>query len=363
MSSLPISPSTPKFKVPAKNSIRRELKKRANEYFKSAGTAPTGNRKLFLKALFIVSAYFALYIHLVFFTPHWAIAIVECIILGMLTAAVGFNIMHDGAHGSFSSKKWVNELAGMSLNLLGANVFMWKTKHNTVHHTYTNIEGVDDDLNARPFLRLCENQKRYAPHKYQHIYFGFVYALLYHYWVFFTDYKKYFTGRVGEIEIPKMSATEHFLFWFFKIFHLFTFIVFPIYMVGFLPWLIGFTLFGFVAGIVMSLVFQLAHVVEETSFPAVDDQGMAEDEWVIHQLRTTANFSPTSRFLSWFTGGLNYQIEHHLFPNISHIHYPAISKIVQQLCLENGIPYIQYHHFGTAVRSHVNHLRHLGAKS
>ena len=160
-----------------------------------------------------------------------------------------------------------------------------------------------------------------------------------------------------------MDAKEHVLFWFFKIFHMFTFIFIPVYILGFLPWLVGFLAFGFISGIVMSLVFQLAHVVEETSFPVVDSEGTAEDEWVIHQLRTTANFSPKSKFLSWFTGGLNYQIEHHLFPNISHIHYPAISKIVQQLCQENNIPYIQYPEFSMAVRSHVNHLKHLGSKS
>ena len=353
--------SAPKFKVPGKNSIRRELRKRTNAYFKSIGSDPTGNLELWIKAIFLVLVFLGVYAYLVFFNQGYTIVnILLCSVLGALTAGIGFNIMHDGAHGSFSNKKWINELAGVSLNFLGANVFMWKTKHNTVHHTYTNIEGVDDDLNARPMLRLCEDQKRYKLHKFQHLYFGFAYSLLYLYWVFFTDYKKYFSGHVGSIPIPKMSVKDHLIFWFFKVFHAFIFIFIPITQLGFSTWLIGFLIYGAVAGLVMSLIFQLAHVVEDTSFPTVDENGTTEDEWVIHQLKTTANFSPKNLLVRWFTGGLNYQVEHHLFPNISHVHYPAISKIVKELCEEYGVPYLQYAHFSTAVKSHVRHLKHMG---
>lgn len=355
--------SVPKFKVPA-NSLRAELRKRTNDYFKSIKAEPTGNSKLYSKAVILVISFIGMYTHLVFFTSEYVlISIIECIILGALTAAIGFNIMHDGAHGSFSQKKWLNDLAGSSLNFLGANVLMWKTKHNGVHHTYTNIEGVDDDLNAGIFLRLCETQKHRAAHKYQHYYFGLVYSVLHLYWVFFTDYKKYFTGKVGIVPIPKMSLKDHLIFWFSKVFHLFAYMLVPMYCVGFLPWLVGFIIYSAATGFVMGLVFQLAHVVEETHFPTIDAKtNSTEDEWVVHQLKTTANFAPNSRIVSWFTGGLNYQVEHHLFPNISHIHYPAISKIVKQLCEEYNVPYLQHQKLSMAVVSHVNHLKHLGRK-
>jgi len=354
--------SAPKFKVPGKNSMRRELRKRTNAYFKAIGHGPTGNAELFIKAGIITVSFLAVYSSLVFFNSGntW-LNIFLCTLLGFLGAAIGFNIMHDGAHGSFSTKKWVNEIAGMSLNFLGANVFMWKTKHNTVHHTYTNIEGVDDDLNARPMLRLCPDQKKYGIHKYQHYYFAVAYSLLYIYWVIFTDVKKYVQGHVGGIPLPKMSIKEHLLFWGFKLFFAFTFIALPIYTVGVLPWLAGFLIFGMVAGVVISIVFQLAHVVEETVYPKVNDEtGTTDDEWVVHQLKTTSNFSPNNLLVRWFTGGLNYQVEHHLFPNISHIHYPAISKIVKELCDEYGVPYLSHKYFTTAVSSHVKHLKHMG---
>jgi linoleoyl-CoA desaturase len=351
----------PKFKSPT-DSFHAELKKRVNEYFDNVKINKTGNLKLYSKAIILVTAFLAVYVHLVFFTsPYIVLNLFECLVLGALTSAIGFNIMHDGAHGSFSSRKWINELAGLSLNFLGANVFMWKTKHNIVHHTYTNIDGVDDDINARPFLRLCDTQKHYRIHKYQHLYFLAAYAFLYMYWIFFTDYKKYFSNKVGDIPIKKMTLGEHFSFWGFKALHIVLFVLLPIYSVGFLPWLVGFLTYGLFAGIILSVIFQLAHTVEETHFPETDPlSGKIEDAWAVHQLKTTANFATKNKFWSWYTGGLNFQVEHHLFPNISHVHYPALSEIVKNVCREYNIPYLEHKKLRYALVSHVAHLKAMG---
>ncbi|MEX1187731.1 MAG: acyl-CoA desaturase [Bacteroidia bacterium] len=350
--------AAPKFSQTS-GSFHAELKLRTTAYFKEIGTSPTGNYKLFIKAIILVIAFLLVYTHLVFFTPAWWVALLECVILGGLTASIGFNVMHDGAHGSFSKYPWVNKLAGLSLNFLGANVFMWNTKHNVIHHAYTNIDGIDDDIDARPFLRLCETQKFHKMHKYQHRYFWLAYSLLYIYWIFFTDYKKYFTKKVGSMPLKKMTTSDHISFWAFKVLHFFMFVIVPIYTIGFLPWLVGFMLYGMFAGVVLSIVFQLAHTVEEAHFP-VAVQNRIEDEWAIHQLKTTANFATRNRVISWLVGGLNFQIEHHLFPKISHIHYPAISKIIKQACNDYGITYIEHRKMRHAVVSHVNHLRALG---
>lgn len=354
--------SIPKFtSVP--HSFHSELKRRISEYFQEVGKATTGNYSLFIKAIILVISFLFVYIHLVFFTPVVWLAVVECVILGGLTSAIGFNVMHDGAHGSFSRYKWVNDLAALSLNFLGANNFMWKTKHNVIHHAYTNIDGIDDDIDAKPFLRLCETQKHYKVHRYQHLYFWITYSMLYLYWVFVTDYKKYFSKRVGSIPLKKMSMADQLSFWSFKILHLGLFVFLPIYTVGFMPWLVGFLIYGLFAGFVLSIVFQLAHTVEHTHFPMPDETtGKLEDEWAIHQLKTTANFATRNKILSWLVGGLNFQVEHHLFPKISHIHYPAISQIIKRACIEYGIPYIEYPKIRLAVASHVAYLRHLGKK-
>lgn len=353
---------TPKF-TNRSLSFHAELKRRINEYFSQAGRVSTGNYKLYLKAFILVVAYIGIYIHLLFFTPIVWLAIMECIVLGGLTAAIGFNIMHDGMHGSFSSRKWVNRLAGITLNFLGANDFMWKTKHNIIHHTYTNVHGVDDDIEARPFLRLCDEQKHYKIHRYQHWYFWAAYSLLYIWWVFVTDYKKYFTGKVHNTPLQKMKWQDHLSFWGFKLLHVFLFIGMPIWMLGFKAWIIGYIPFALFAGFVLSIVFQLAHTVEDTAFPVANvDTNQMEDEWAVHQLKTTANFSTKNKFITWWLGGLNFQIEHHLFPRVSHIHYPAISKIIKKACQDFGIPYIEYPKMQMAIVSHVSHLKNLSKK-
>lgn len=354
--------ASPKFSHPTQ-SFHGELKRRINEYFSQAGKKPTGNFSLYAKAIILVVSFVSVYTHLVFYTPATWLAITECIVLGGLTAAIGFNIMHDGMHGSFSRYKWINEMAGLSLNFLGANNFMWRTKHNIIHHTYTNVEGIDDDIEAKPLLRLCETQKYYKIHRFQHLYFWLAYSLLYIWWVFFTDYKKYFTGKIGPTPLRKMTIAQHISFWGFKLLHAFIFMAVPIYMVGFSTWIIGFLIYGMFAGFVLSIVFQLAHTVEHTHFvQASAQQGKIEDEWAIHQLKTTANFATRNKLISWWVGGLNFQVEHHLFPKISHVHYPAISKIIKKACQDFGINYIEYPKMRLAVASHVLHLKNMSRK-
>ncbi|MBX7201933.1 MAG: acyl-CoA desaturase [Bacteroidia bacterium] len=349
--------AAPKFS--GTNTFHTELKKRVAEYFKEVGNSPTGNYQLFLKAIILVVLFLFIYIHLVFFAPPAWLALVEAIILGGLTAAIGFNVMHDGAHGSFSKYPWVNTLAASSLNFLGANVFMWNTKHNVVHHAYTNIDGIDDDIDAGPLLRLCETQKHYKIHRFQHFYFWFTYSLLYIYWIFFNDYRKYFTRKVGSMPLKKMYLQDHISFWGFKLLHLVLFVLVPIYFWGFLPWLIGFLAYAMFSGLVLSIVFQLAHTVEDTHFPQPVNNKIEED-WAVHQLKTTANFATKSRVISWLVGGLNFQVEHHLFPKVSHVHYPAISEIIRKTCAEYGVRYIEYPRMSMAVASHIAHLRNLG---
>lgn len=352
--------ATPKFAT-VSQSFHSELKRRINHYFTETGKPATGNITLYSKAVILFSAYIGLYIHLVFFTPGTLWALLECVVLALVTAGIGFNIMHDGSHGSFSKNKTVNNLAAISLNILGGSHFMWNMKHNVIHHAYTNIDGVDDDIDIKPWMRMSTTQPKYLMHRYQHIYFWFLYAMLYILWIFVLDYQKYFKQRIGDMPLKKMSLSDHLVFWGFKLLHMFMFIILPIYTVGFTSWLIGFLLFAVVAGLVISIVFQLAHTVEHTHFPMPDEvTGRLDDEWAVHQLKTTANFAPRNKIINWFVGGLNFQVEHHLFPKISHIHYPAINKIIKQACAEFDVPYIEYKKMRHAVASHVSFLKQMG---
>jgi linoleoyl-CoA desaturase len=352
--------SIPKFaNVP--HSFHADLKRRITEYFEEVGKSTTGNYSLFIKAVILMLGFSFVYIHLVFFTPGAFWAITESVLLGGLVAAIGFNVMHDGAHGSFSKYKWLNSFAAFSLNILGGNSFMWNMKHNVIHHAYTNVDGVDDDIDIQPWMRMSSTQKKYKLHKYQHIYFWLLYSLLYILWIFVLDYQKYFKSKVGNMQLKKMSLNDHLVFWGFKLFHAFLFIGLPIYMVGFTSWVISFVIFTSFAGLVLSLVFQLAHTVEHTAFPVPNEMtGKLDDEWAVHQIKTTANFATGNKVVSWLVGGLNFQIEHHLFPKISHVHYPQISKIIKQACQEHGLQYIEYPRVRYAVASHVMFLKQMG---
>jgi linoleoyl-CoA desaturase len=351
---------TPKFRNNTQTQFYNSLKERINDYFKENRIERTGNFHLYSKAIILVTAYIAVYVHLVFFTPPALWAVAECLLMGILTSSIGFNVMHDGAHGSFSRHSFFNELAALTANMLGASSIMWKNKHNIIHHTYTNIDGVDDDIEIKPLLRMCPTQKKRAIHRFQHVYVWFLYSLLLLFWLFFTDYKKYFSQKVGNIPLKKMSIGNHIAFWVAKIGYAFMMIALPIYLLGFTSWLIGFLILTLSSGLILSIVFQLAHTVEETAFPVPDNQQQIENEWAIHQLQTTANFATKNKIISWYVGGLNFQIEHHLFPKISHVHYPAISKIIRETCKEFQLNYIEHPKMIQAIASHTSYLKRMG---
>lgn len=341
----------------------KELKRSVDEYFKLNNKQQTGDWRIFHKTLVLVLSLITLYILLIFGNlPTW-LNVIMCVLMGFNFAFIGFNVMHDGGHGSYSNKKWLNEIMGHSLNVMGASTYFWKFKHNIVHHTYTNIEGHDDDIDIKPFIRTNTEEKRYYMHRYQHIYAIFLYTLTYLFWWAFKDFDKYFSGKILDKKIPKMKLKNHLGFWLTKIVHISVFIVIPILVVGWLNALIGYLIVAGVTGVVISIVFQLAHVVEDVDFPMPDEATLKiEENWFVHQLQTTANFSTRSKFVSWMTGGLNFQVEHHLFPRISHIHYPAISRIVQQVCSKYNIPYNEYPTLSKAVSSHLNYLRVVGTE-
>lgn len=338
-----------------------QLRKRVEEYFKTRGILLTGNRKLYFKTAILLAAATVLYSMIVLtLIPIWIKAVL-CILLGLNLAAIGFNVMHDGAHGSYSKKKWVNDLMAYSLNLLGGSAFIWKIKHNINHHSFTNIDGIDDDIDIRPWMRISPKQDKKWFHRFQHIYWPFFYGLSYITWVFMKDFQKYFSGKISDTPYRMKNKSEHVIFWFSKLAHVFLFIALPAILLGAMNAIIGYLILSLSCGLILATTFQLAHVVEGTSFSSVPDENASmEQDWTVHQIATTANFATKSRFVSWFAGGLNFQVEHHLFPRISHVHYPALSRIVKEVCNDFQIQYLENRTVFSAIRSHVNYLREVG---
>lgn len=338
------------------------LRSSVDAYFVENKIKESGNATLYWKAAIIITLYIATYATILALPiPGWS-ALLLCAFLGFLQALVGFNIMHDACHDSFSTKKNINFFFGLSMNALGSDAFMWRQKHNVVHHTYTNVEGVDDDIAKSPLLRMCPQQPRYGAHRFQHIYLSFLYGISTLFWVLLKDWQSYFSSREFNVEVQKMGFKDHLIFWVTKLMYFGIYLVAPSFVWGIGWTFLGFTIMHIVLGATMSFVFQLAHVVENVEFEHAHESEvtMIENEWAVHQINTTSDFAVNNKVISWFLGGLNYQVEHHLFPRISHVHYPAIQKIVAKTCEEFGVQYRYYPKATQALASHFRHMKHLG---
>ncbi len=320
---------------------------------------------MWTKTVFFLTGFIALYLLLLtgWFGPLVMLGLT--LVLGAFAAFVGFNICHDAIHGSFSSNSHVNKGLSYIFNLVGANPYLWNITHNIVHHTYTNIPGHDEDIEVAPgLIRLDATEKVNSIQRYQHLYAFWLYGLASLSWVLRKDYIKFFKKSIGQ-HSAKHPKSEYFNLFFYKFLHYFLFIGVPMLVLDLTWWqaAIGFLVMHLAEGVVMGLVFQLAHVVEGTEFPMPNEDGNIEEAWAEHQMRTTANFAPQSPIAAFFLGGLNRQIEHHLFPKVCHIHYPAIAVIVRQTAEEFDLPYNESPTFLTAICSHYRMLRKLGKEA
>ncbi len=344
----------------------RTLNQRVNTYFKENNLKKTGNWKLYLKTIIMFTVMLTPYVLILTIPMSQWMQLLLAIVIGIGMAGVGMNVMHDGNHGSFSSKKWVNSIMGGSIYILAGNVYNWQVQHNVLHHTYTNIQGYDEDIDAGRIIRFSKNANWQKMHKYQKYYSVFLYGLLTINWVITTDFKqssRYLKRGLSYGKFP--NKTKH---WtglaIAKIIYILLWVVIPMVVLSLVWWkiLIGFFVMHYVAGLILSLTFQLAHVMPDTDMPVPDKDGNMKNTWAVHQLLTTANFAPKNIIVGWFTGGLNRQIEHHLFSNISHIHYKKLAKIVKETAQEFQLPYHEYKTTRRAIISHFQQLAELGKK-
>ena len=355
---------TVRIKFPSRDSgaFVEELKQQVSQYFEETGISPKANLQMVLKTVFIFVVTFGSYGLILsgWFSP-WQMLFLA-ILMGLGSAGIGFNISHDALHGAYSSSTRVNKILGLTFDLVGANGYMWKITHNIIHHTYPNIHGLDEDLEVSPFLRLSPGAKLRWIHKYQHIYAFFLYAQTALFWVFVKDFKYFLQRDIGPYKGRSHPKSQIATLVFMKLLYLSYIIVLPLAILDITWWqfLIGFLAMHLAGGFALGIVFQLAHVVEATDYPAANDDGAMDKSWTVHQFETTSNFATKNRWVSWYVGGLNFQIEHHLFPKICSIHYPAINKIVREVAERYDIGYNHYETFRAAVRSHYTSLKSLG---
>ncbi len=344
----------------------RTLNKRVNAYFIENKIKRTGNWKLYSKALIMFAVFLIpLVLILTVAMPQWVLLLLT-VVIGIGMAGVGMNVMHDSNHESFSSKKWVNKIMGSSIYILAGNVYNWKVQHNVLHHTFTNIQGHDEDIDAGRIIRFSKHAKWFKIHKFQKYYSIFLYGLLTLNWAITTDFiqmRNYLKRKLSYGKFPN-PAKEWTLLIVTKLIYYTLWIALPLLVLDIAWWkvLLGFFVMHYTAGMILSVIFQLAHVVPKTEMPLPDKDGNLKHTWAIHQLYTTSNFAPKNKFISWYTGGLNHQVEHHIFPNISHIHYSKIAKIVKATASEFNLPYNEYKTTRKAILEHFKQLKSLGVK-
>jgi len=342
------------------------VRNRVEAYFKEKALSKYANRAMWVKTIFYLTV--ALTLYLLILSNQFSIWILFglAVLLGICNACIGFNICHDAIHGSFSANSKVNKTLSFIFNLVGASPYVWNLTHNVVHHTYTNIPGHDEDIEVAPgLIRLDPNERVNKMQRFQHLYAFGLYSLASLSWVFRKDYVKFFQKKIGQHPTLNHPKREYFNLFLYKALYYFLYIALPLIVLDITWWqfLIGFLALHLAEGLVMGLVFQLAHVVEGTDFPQPSIQGNIEEAWADHQMRTTANFATKSKLAGFLLGGLNQQIEHHLFPKVCHIHYPAIGVILKQTAQEFNLPYIENASFLRALQSHYLMLKKYGSEA
>jgi len=349
-----------KVRFPGPGAFHRELKRRVDDHFEGVKTSTRDAPGMYAKTATILAVTVGSYLALMLAPLAWWQAPILAVTLAMGMAGIGFSVQHDANHGGYSRRRWVNNLLSAMLDAIGGSSYIWYWKHNIVHHTYTNVSGVDVDVDIQPFLRLAPDQPHRWYHRYQHLYIWGLYGLLPANWQFWADFRDLNNGHIGGTPFPRprpvvlagtLAGKAFFFAWSLAI---------PLLVHPTLAVLGLYLLASLTMGIVLTTTFQLAHCVGEAEIVPAGPMGVG---WAEHQVRTTANFAPGRRLLTWYLGGLNYQIEHHLFPKVCHVHYPAISPIVAATCRDFDIPYQSHPTVREAVASHVRWLRELGAPS
>lgn len=349
-------------RFPEHGAFAADLKVEADAYFDTQRSGRRDIPRMYIKTAVILTWFVGSWAILTFTQRPWWQAVPLAMSIGLAIAAIGMSVQHDANHSAYSRRPWVNQALGSTLDVMGVNSFIWRHKHNVLHHTYTNVEGIDYDLDFGWLARLSPSQRLRSWHRYQQFYLWFFYGFLLPKWVFFDDFIIWRSLHIGCHPLPRPSRSESVRFVVWKLFFLMWAVVIPsmFHPIGFV--LLFHLIAAFTLGATLGTVFQLAHCLDEADFPDAPPGGERMPwDWAVHQVATTVDFAPRSAFLTWFCGGLNFQVEHHLFPKVCHLHYPALSRIVADVAAKHGLRHRQNLTFAGALASHFQHLRRLGA--
>lgn len=362
-----------RFAPKGNDSFFEMVKAKVDDYFTANKLSRYATKGMWVKTVVMILLYVTPYVLMVtgvgassnwIFLGFWAL-------MGLGVVGIGTSVMHDANHGTYSAKKNVNSMMAYILEMIGGYSVTWKIQHNILHHTYTNVTGLDEDIDTTALLRFSPHHKLRWFHRFQFLYAWCLYAVMTLFWMTIKEYRQLI--RYDQFSLLKKAKTTlpkaitHLTL--YKLFYYGYIIALPLLFSGVSWWmvLVGFGVMHVIAGVALACIFQLAHVMETSSYaePVMDEKSgekKMEENWAVHQLLNTANYAPRNKWLSWFIGGLNYQIEHHLFPGVCHVHYAKLSPIIHSSAQAFGLPYNVQPTFLHALWDHARMLHILGRK-
>jgi linoleoyl-CoA desaturase len=343
----------------------RTLRARVDAYFAESGLKPSGDARVWPKTGVMLALYFVPWALIAFGVTGagWGFWAAE-VAMGLGLAGVGLNVLHDANHGSLTASKKMNDAISMVVDFIGGNSVMWRIQHNVLHHTFTNVDGLDEDIAVPYVMRFSPTRPHHFFHRFQWLYAWGFYAIMTLYWLTIKDFVSLMRYKKSGMLARSGSTFGRVLGWL-----LVTKVVQFGYVLG-LPMvfsglsvgqiLLGWVVMHAVSGLCLAAIFQPAHVLEDHAFAEAEQGGLLPADAFTHQLQTTANFGTRSRLLTWLCGGLNHQIEHHLFPNVCHVHFRKLAPIVRKTAEEFGLPYRSNTSFAEALWLHTRMLWQLG---
>ncbi|UKJ05990.1 fatty acid desaturase family protein [Solitalea lacus] len=347
-----------KFKKEGINDFYPTLKQRVNSYFDENQLSRYANMSYFIKIALLVIAFVSTYLNFIFNVESKIEVFLSYIVLGTLVVMIFLNIVHDAAHLAIFKSKKANNVMVYFLEVFGTNNYIWKMRHLESHHIYPNMFGYDVDIKQSKIVRIADNSPYLKFHRFQHLYMPLLYFSYTLNWTLVRDFKDIFNSEMGPKKGIKHPIMQLIILLAAKLFYFFYMLVLPAILLPFSFWTIfgGFLAMHITSSFLALLALISSHVGENAVFPQASEDGKLEHTWSEHQLLVTSDFAPNSKIVTSLMGGFNLHVVHHLFPTVSHVHYPALTKIVKETAEEFGIKYRSMS-LGEAMISHWKLLK------
>lgn len=344
--------------APETTNFFKELREEVDLYFKTTNQTKIGGRRMLVKIVVLLIIYFAVYSSIFYFKTTTSIFLAY-VFLGGWSIVLGLNIGHDAAHNTVFKKKKKNTYLLLVFELLGTSSYNWVNRHLGAHHLFPNIINYDSDIQQTDIVKIFPEDKHKKMHAYQHFYMPLVYLFYILRWIVYRDFKDYHQTSIGAFDNSKFPRKELFKIVFSKLFYLGYVILLPSLVLGISIWsmVLAFFVLTLSGSFVITMVLLSTHVGENTNFPSPNEDGVMPHSWSYHQLLTTSDFSTDNPIINFLFGGFNHHVIHHLFPNICHIHYPELTKILSRTAKKYGAPYKQNKYLYAAMFSHFKLLK------